>query len=64
MPIHIKAIISILAALVVGGFAATNLGGPNETVAYVGFALAAMMVLAIWIFPETGKVKAKKRPTA
>jgi membrane protein YdbS with pleckstrin-like domain len=57
MPVRIKIFISLLAALVVGGFAYLQLGDGNERVAYAGFALAAFMVLAIWIFPETGKVR-------
>lgn len=65
MPVHIKLFISAMAAIIVGGFGYTQLAGPRPEIAYVGFALAAMMVLAIWIFPETGKVKArsKNRPT-
>lgn len=61
MPVHIKLFISAMAALVVGGFAYTQLGGPRPEITYVGFGLAALMVLAIWIFPETGKVKAPSK---
>lgn len=60
MPVHIKLFITLLAALVVGGFAYMQIGGEYEAVVYPGFALAAFMVLAIWIFPETGKVRRKK----
>ena len=58
MPIKIKLFISVLAALVVSAFGYTNLDGTHDKIAYACFALAAMMVLAIWIFPETGRVKA------
>jgi len=57
MPVKIKVFISVMALLVVGGFSYMNLTDGNETVGYVGLALAVMMVLAMWIFPETGKVK-------
>lgn len=58
MPPRIKLAITVLAAAVVSGFGYTNLDGTHDKVAYACFALAAMMVLAIWIFPETGRVKA------
>lgn len=57
MPVKIKVFISVLALLVVGGFAYMNLNDGNEKVGYVGLGLAALMVLAMWIFPETGKVR-------
>lgn len=57
MPVKIKVFISAMALIVVGGFSYMNLNDGNETVGYVGLALAVMMVLAMWIFPETGKVK-------
>ncbi len=60
MPVHIKLFITVLAALVVGGFAYMQIGGAYERIVYPGFALAAFMVLAIWIFPETGKVRRNK----
>lgn len=50
-----------MAAIIVGGFGYTQLAGPRPEIAYVGFTLAAMMVLAIWIFPETGDVKAPSK---
>ena len=56
MPVRIKIFVSILAALVVGGFAFMQLSGPRPEIGYVGLTLAALMVLAIWMFPETGKV--------
>ncbi|MDP4796410.1 MAG: hypothetical protein NWR87_05815 [Rhodospirillales bacterium] len=57
MPVKIKVFISVMALAVVGGFSLMNLNGGNETVGYVGLGLAALMVLAMWIFPETGKVR-------
>lgn len=57
MPVKIKMFISAMALLVVGGFALMNLNDGNEKVGYVALGLAALMVLAMWIFPETGKVR-------
>lgn len=57
MPVKIKVFISGMALLVVGGFAFMNLNDGNEKVGYAGLGLAALMVLAMWIFPETGKVR-------
>lgn len=57
MPIPIKIMVSVLAVIVVGGFSFTQLGGPNAQIAFVGMGLAALMVIAIWIFPETGRAK-------
>ncbi|MDA8637756.1 hypothetical protein N9L49_03985 [Rhodospirillales bacterium] len=57
MPVGIKIVISLLTVLVVGGFSYMQLGGANHKVAYTGFALLVLMLLAMWIFPETGKVK-------
>lgn len=59
MPVRIKLFITVLAAAVVAGFAYMQSGGPYASVTYPGYALAAFMVLAIWIFPETGKVRRK-----
>jgi len=59
MPVKIKLFISLLALVVVGGFSYTNLDGIHDRIGYVGFALACFMVLAMWIFPETGQVKRK-----
>ncbi len=61
MPVRIKIFVSVMAAVVVGGFAYTQVSGPRPEVAYIGFALACMMVLAIWLFPETGKIKTSSK---
>ena len=60
MPINIKIIVSVLAALVVGGFSYTNLDGIHDRIGYLGFALATLMIVGIWLFPETGKVPLKQ----
>ena len=57
MPVHIKLIVSALALIVVGGFSYSQLDGPNANISYIGMGLAALMVLAIWIFPEAGRAK-------
>lgn len=61
MPVPIKIMVSVLALIVVGGFSFTQLGGPNDQIAFVGTGLAALMVLAIWIFPETGRTKSPNK---
>ena len=61
MPVPIKLIVSALAFIVVGGFSYSQLDGPNANIAYVGMGLAALMVLAIWIFPETGRAKSLEK---
>lgn len=57
MPVRIKIFISLLTVLVIGGFSYLQLDGTHDKIAYAGFALTAFMVLAMWIFPETGKVR-------
>lgn len=59
MPFPIKLIVSALALIVVGGFSYSQLDGPNAGISYIGMGLAALMVLAIWIFPETGRAKSR-----
>jgi len=60
MPSNIKAFISLLVAVV--GIAALYLEvqAGRGTVGWVALALAAGMILAMWIFPETGKKKEDK----
>lgn len=57
MPSHIKAILSIVVVLVVGGFGYATIVGGNVTVGWVICVLTVIMVLSIWLFPETRRVK-------
>lgn len=61
MPASIKTILSLLVALVIGGYGAFSFNMGSPIIGMVTIVLAAMMILSIWIFPETGKVKRKKK---
>jgi hypothetical protein len=60
MPPRIKLILSLLVALVIGGYGLYTIETSPPGMGEVILALCVMMILAIWIFPETGKVKRKK----
>ena len=51
MPVYLKIIISVLVALVAG--AAHHFGVEGGLVIPV---LAAMMIIAVWVFPETRRL--------
>ena len=51
MPVYLKIIISVLVALV--GWAAHHFGVEGGLVIPV---LAAMMIIAVWLFPETRRL--------
>ena len=57
MPVHIKIIVSslTLAAGIGYYFFEKALGDPQ--LAYVGCGLSIFMVVAMWVFPETGTKK-------
>ena len=60
MPSHIKAMISLL-VLVVGGVVHWwEKQAGNEHLSWDVAGLAVFMVLAMWIFPETGSRKGNK----
>ena len=52
MPAHVKLIVSALVVLVGTGLYFYERSIGQENVGHVGFALVAMMILAMWIFPE------------
>ena len=52
MPNHIKAIISLLVALAAGGFFWQQQEAGQAVTPWVGIALAAFMIGAVWLFPE------------
>lgn len=55
MPSSYKAIMSVLVVVIIGGFGVFNLD--NGAVGYVLFALAALMILGVWIFPDNDEIK-------
>ncbi len=57
MPVHVKLIISALVVAVGTGFFFYEQSIGQDHVGHVGFALAAMMILAMWIFPEAQRKK-------
>ena len=57
MPAQYKAIISILALIVGAGMYVYEKGIGDEVTGWVAVGLSCLMVLAIWIFPETGNRK-------
>jgi hypothetical protein len=61
MPAHLKAMLSVLVAIVaIGAFwleKETAGGAP----AWIILALGAFMIAAMWVFPEAGKGKSDKR---
>lgn len=57
MPSNIKAFISLLVAAVGVVALYLEVQAGRETVGWVALALAVGMILAMWIFPETGKKK-------
>ena len=54
MPAHIKAALSVLTLIVGGAVHVYERDLGNEHLSWVVAALAVFMVLAMWIFPETG----------
>ncbi|MBM08800.1 MAG: hypothetical protein CMF69_04380 [Magnetovibrio sp.] len=61
MPSHIKAALSIVVLCI--GFTMHWYEKENgdEQMSWVVIGLAVFMVLAMWIFPETGKLKNKNK---
>ncbi len=61
MPSGIKAILSLI-VLIIGAVAHWYEGqAGNEQLSWVAAGLAVFMVLAMWIFPETGSRKGNER---
>ena len=55
MPVHIKLMVSALTLVAGAGFYYfENLYGESD-IALVGGVLAIFMVVAMWVFPETGQ---------
>ena len=59
MPSHIKVVLSIVVLCI--GFVMYwyEKGNGDEQISWVVIGLAVFMVLAMWVFPETGKLKNK-----
>ncbi len=60
MPVHIKLMVSALTLAAGGGFYYFEKLYGDSSVALVGGCLAIFMVVAMWVFPETGQ-KQKRR---
>ena len=54
MPIHIKIFVSVLTTLAGAIYFLIENSYGEPRLAYVGGALAIFMVIAMWVFPETG----------
>lgn len=61
MPNHIKAMLSVVVLIVGAGVHMFEKNAGNEELSWIVAALAVFMVLAMWIFPETGSRKGNKR---
>lgn len=61
MPNKIKAALSLVVLLVGAAVHWWEKQAGNEQLSWIVAALAVFMVLAMWIFPETGSRKGNKR---
>ena len=52
--------LSSLVAIIIGGYGWLALSEVNNKTGFATIILAALMIISIWIFPETGKVKRKR----
>ena len=60
MPTNIKLMLSLIALAVGAGAHYWESQAGNEQLSWIVAALAVFMVLAMWIFPETGSKKGGK----
>ena len=60
MPVKIKLVLSSLVAIIIGGYGCLALSEVDNKTGVATIVLAALMIISIWIFPETGKVKRKR----
>ncbi len=61
MPAHIKAMLSVVVLIVGAVVHMFEKDAGNTQLSWVVAGLAVFMVLAMWIFPETGSRKGNKR---
>jgi len=61
MPSHIKAMLSVVVLIVGALVHFYEKGEGHEQLSWVVAGLAVFMVLAMWIFPETGSRKGNNR---
>ena len=54
MPVKIKI------AIIIGGYGWLAFSEVNGKTGFATIILATLMIISIWIFPETGKVKRKR----
>ena len=52
--------LSSLVAIIIGGYGWLALSEVNNKTGFATIILSALMIISIWIFPETGKVKRKR----
>jgi len=57
MPIHIKCLVSAVTLIVGVGYWHFESNYGESELAMIGLGLSLFMVVAMWIFPETGKKK-------
>ncbi len=60
MPNHIKAMLSVVVLVVGAGMHMFEKDAGNPDLSWIVSGLAVFMVLAMWIFPETGSRKGNK----
>jgi len=60
MPANIKLMLSLVALAVGAGVHYWERQQGNEQLSWIVAGLAVFMVLAMWIFPETGSTKGEK----
>ncbi|MBC6404847.1 MAG: hypothetical protein GDA41_03840 [Rhodospirillales bacterium] len=61
IPTKIKILLSVLVVMAAAAIAWTDFTGPRPDLGYIVVAIAAVMLLGLWIFPEAGGGKPTKR---
>lgn len=59
MPSHIKALISLLVAVVAAGMFWHEASAGHDTNKWIAVGLAVFMIIALWLFPEAKGQKQK-----
>ena len=57
MPVHIKCMVSAATLIVGAGYCYFEAAYGESELAFVGLGLSIFMVIAMWVFPETGNKK-------
>ncbi|MEQ8652762.1 MAG: hypothetical protein RIC87_09895 [Kiloniellales bacterium] len=61
MPTNIKIGLSLVVVIVAGIIAWSDFAGPDGALGYIIVAIAAVMLLGLWVFPEAGGGKPDKK---